>query len=251
MPYFEYRDKSIFYQEYGQGDPVVFLHGNTASSKMFELLMPLYAEKFRCILIDFLGNGRSERVESFSPDMWYDEALQTVTLIERLNCGKVALIGTSGGAWAAVNAALECPELVRAVIADSFDGRSLNDNFAANLLSEREKAKADLQARRFYEWQQGADWERVVDLDTEALLKCAEEKRPLFHKPPTELGVPILLMGGKEDEMCRSDLEQEYREMARLIPNAAVHIFERGGHPAILSNAEEAAEAITEFIADN
>ena len=61
MPYFEYRDKSIFYQEYGQGDPVVFLHGNTASSKMFELLMPLYAEKFRCILIDFLGNGRSER----------------------------------------------------------------------------------------------------------------------------------------------------------------------------------------------
>ena len=51
--------------------------------------------------------------------------------------------------------------------------------------------------------------------------------------------------------MCRSDLEQEYREMARLIPNAAVHIFERGGHPAILSNAEEAAEAITEFIADN
>lgn len=251
MPYFEYRDKSIFYQEYGQGDPVVFLHGNTASSKMFELLMPLYAERFRCILIDFLGNGRSERVESFSPDMWYDEALQTVTLIERLNCGKVALIGTSGGAWAAVNAALECPELVRAVIADSFDGRSLNDNFAANLLSEREKAKADLQARRFYEWQQGADWERVVDLDTEALLKCAEEKRPLFHKPPTELGVPILLMGGKEDEMCRSDLEQEYREMARLIPNAAVHIFERGGHPAILSNAEEAAEAITEFIADN
>lgn len=251
MPYFEYRDKSIFYQEYGQGDPVVFLHGNTASSKMFELLMPLYAEKFRCILIDFLGNGRSERVESFSPDMWYDEALQTVTLIERLNCGKVALIGTSGGAWAAVNAALECPELVRAVIADSFDGRSLNDNFAANLLSEREKAKADLQARRFYEWQQGADWERVVDLDTEALLKCAEEKRPLFHKPPTELGVPILLMGGREDEMCRSDLEQEYREMARLIPNAAVHIFERGGHPAILSNAEEAAEAITEFIADN
>ena len=251
MPYFEYRDKSIFYQEYGQGDPVVFLHGNTASSKMFELLMPLYAERFRCILIDFLGNGRSERVESFSPDMWYDEALQTVTLIERLNCGKVALIGTSGGAWAAVNAALECPELVRAVIADSFDGRSLNDNFAANLLSEREKAKADLQARRFYEWQQGADWERVVDLDTEALLKCAEEKRPLFHKPPTELGVPILLMGGKDDEMCRSDLEQEYREMARLIPNAAVHIFERGGHPAILSNVEEAAEAITEFIADN
>lgn len=99
MAYFKYRDKSVYYTEYGQGEPLVFLHGNTASSKMSEFLMPLYAEKFRCILIDFLGNGRSDRVESFSPDMWYDEALQTIALAEHLQCGRVSLIGTSGGAW--------------------------------------------------------------------------------------------------------------------------------------------------------
>lgn len=69
MAYFPYGGKSIFYEEFGQGSPVLFLHGNTASSKMFELLMPLYAEKFRCILLDFLGNGRSDRVERFSPDL--------------------------------------------------------------------------------------------------------------------------------------------------------------------------------------
>lgn len=38
---------------------------------MSEFLMPLYAENFRCILIDFLGNGQSDRVENFSPDMWH------------------------------------------------------------------------------------------------------------------------------------------------------------------------------------
>lgn len=73
---------------------------------MFELLMPLYTKNFRCILIDFLGNGQSDRVEKFSPDMWYDEALQTIALIEHLQCKEVNLIGTSGGAWAAVNAVL-------------------------------------------------------------------------------------------------------------------------------------------------
>ena len=57
MAYFKYQGKSVYYEEYGQGEPLIFLHGNTASSKMSELLMPLYAEKFRCILIDFLGNG--------------------------------------------------------------------------------------------------------------------------------------------------------------------------------------------------
>ena len=152
MAYFKYRDKSVYYTEYGQGEPLVFLHGNTDSSKMSGFLMPLYAEKFRCILIDFLGNGRSDRVESFSPDMWYDEALQTIALAEHLQCGRVSLIGTSGGAWAAVNAALERPDLFHAVVADSFDWRTLNDNFSANLLAERKAAKEDIQSRQFYEW---------------------------------------------------------------------------------------------------
>ena len=120
MAYFKYQNKSIFYEGYGQGEPLIFLHGNTASSKMFELLMPLYAESFRCILIDFLGNGQPDRVEKFFPDMWNDEALQTIVLIEHLQCGKVSLIGTSGGAWAAVNAALERPDLLHAIIAASF-----------------------------------------------------------------------------------------------------------------------------------
>lgn len=217
MPFFKYVDRSIFYEEYGTGKPLVFLHGNTASSKMFELLMPLYAEKFRCILIDFLGNGQSDRVEHFSSDLWYDEALQAIALAEHLQCGKVSLVGTSGGAWAAVNAALERPDLFYKVIVDSFDGRTLNSNFSNNLLSERKTAKANVQSRQFYAWCQGPDWETVVDLDTEALLNCAKENRPLFHRPLEEMKIPVLFMGSKEDEMCRKDLEQEYKEMASVI----------------------------------
>ena len=47
----------------------------------------------------------------------------------------------NGGAWAAINAALGRPDLIYAVIADSFDGWTLNDNFSDNLLSERTRAK--------------------------------------------------------------------------------------------------------------
>ena len=69
MAYFKYQGKIVFYEVYGQGEPLVFLHGNTASSKMFEFLMPLYTDDFRCILIDFLGNGRSDRLENFSENL--------------------------------------------------------------------------------------------------------------------------------------------------------------------------------------
>lgn len=248
MSYFEYRGKSVYYGEYGQGTPLIFLHGNTASSKMFELLMPLYSEKFRCILIDFLGNGKSDRIEKFSPDMWFDEAMQTIALVEHLHLRGASLAGTSGGAWAAMNAALERPDLFDRIVADSFDGRTLNEHFADNLLKEREGAKADLQARQFYEWCQGEDWEKVVDLDTEALLQCAKEKTPLFRKPLEELKIPVLFLGSREDEMCRENLEQEYKEMAASIPEASVYMFPHGGHPAIASNAEEAAGVIETFL---
>ena len=157
----------------------------------------------------------------------------------------------SGGAWAAVNAALERPDLFHAVIADSFDGRTLNENFTANLLAERKAAKEDTQSREFYELCQGADWEKVVDLDTEALLKCAEEKRPLFHKPLEELKIPILFMGSREDESCRNNIEEEYIEMASMLSQSSVYLFQNGGHPSLFSNAEEAATLIKNFISQH
>ena len=108
MACFSYRGKSVFYEECGQGTPLVFLHGNTASSKLFLPILALYSGRYRCICPDFLGNGQSDRVEAFPTDLWQDEGRQVIALIRHLNCGKACLAGTSGGAWAALNAALEC-----------------------------------------------------------------------------------------------------------------------------------------------
>ena len=137
MAFFKYGDKKIYYDEIGAGLPVVFLHGDTASSKMFEYIIPLYANSFRVILLDFLGNGQSDRVEEFPSDLWHSQAQQVIAFLEYLDCGKVNLIGTSGGAWVAVNVALERPDLVYKVVADSFDGRTLQSDFTENLLKER------------------------------------------------------------------------------------------------------------------
>ena len=41
--------------------------------------------------------------------------------------------------------------------------------------------------------------------------------------------------------MCRSDMEEEYMEMKKMMGNASIHMCPHEGHPAILSNAEEFA----------
>ncbi len=37
--------------------------------------------------------------------------------------------------------------------------------------------------------------------------------------------MPILFTGSKEDEMCRHNLEEEYKQMATFISKASIHIF--------------------------
>lgn len=247
MSYFKYQSMNVYYREEGNGAPVVFLHGDTASSKMFEPLLSLYTSRFKVILIDFLGNGRSDRVPAFPPDLWIEEGRQTVALLEHLGYGKVSLVGSSGGAWAAINAALLCPDLVDKVVADSFDGRALAGDFVDSLLAERSKARKDEMARGFYEWCQGGDWERVVDMNTQCLVRCVKEKRPLFVKDIGTLKVPLLLMGSRADTMVRSDFLEEYRAIS-VLTGAKQCLFDRGEHPAVMSNAEQAAEEIANFL---
>ena len=92
---------------------------------MFQFLLPFYTPCFHCILLDFLGSGRSQRMPELPPQLWIDQGRQAAALIRHLGLGPVFLVGTSGGAWAALNAGLEHPDLVRGIVADSFDGRTL------------------------------------------------------------------------------------------------------------------------------
>lgn len=173
--------------------------------------------------------------------------MQVIAILEHLNYESVSLVGTSGGAWVAIHAALERADLIECDIADSFDGRRLHDNFASELVEERTVACNDPEASLFYEWCQGTGWKEVVSQNTAALLRFASIKKDIFHKPLTELKATILFIGSKEDEMTRKNLFEEYKQMVVIIPNAAIKMFDHGAHPAILSNAEEVAELIHYF----
>ena len=248
MPYFDYHGKKVFYSETGDGKPCIFLHGNTASSKMFEPILPLYTSGMRAILIDFSGNGRSERVSKFPDELWIDQGHQIVELCKRLDYGKVNLIGTSGGAYAAINAALEMPELFDKVATDSFTGNTLPEGFEKAIRKERESAKSDAQSRSFYEWNQGEDWEYVVDLDTEALVNYERKHTRLFHRPIETIQVPLLITISREDELLAKDMDAECKHLCDSSPLIQCKIYDTGSHPLIYSRAEEIAAVIKDFM---
>ena len=254
MSYFEYEGKRIFYEETGRGQPLLLLHGNTASSNMFAQVYEQYGKDFKVILIDFLGHGRSDRLDEFPADLWFYEAGQVIAYLREKQYRDVCIIGSSGGAIVAINAALEAPELVGKIIADSFEGEYANKAFTETLLKDRENAKADNNARAFYEYMHGVDWEQIVDNDTSAILRHSNEIGRFFHKPLSLLSADILLTGSKADQymysISENYYENVYSDMLREIGHGDMYLFEEGGHPAMITRFEEFYDLSMRFLGE-
>ena len=67
-------DKKIAYVEMGQGDPIVFQHGNPTSSYLWRNIMPYLKEQGRCIAVDLIGIGDSDKLDQSGPKKYlYEE----------------------------------------------------------------------------------------------------------------------------------------------------------------------------------
>ena len=59
--------RRMAYVEMGEGDPVLFQHGNPTSSYLWRNIMPHVAPRARCIAIDLIGMGDSEKLDESGP----------------------------------------------------------------------------------------------------------------------------------------------------------------------------------------
>lgn len=247
MAYHIYHNKKIYFDVIGEGEPLLLLHGNTASSNMFQHLLKLYKDHYKVILLDFLGHGKSDRLTQFPTDFWFDQALQVIHFLENQNLGKVNIVGTSGGALVALNVALERPDLVNKVVADSFEGEFSLDSVANIAEEDRNQSKQIESAVNFWQYNHGSDWETIVDHDTRVIIEHHNSIGKFFHHDLSELKVPALLTGSLEDEYF-PDIEATYKSLVQKIKESKMHVFSKGHHPAMDSNAESFAKIVKEFM---
>ncbi|MBL6931704.1 MAG: haloalkane dehalogenase [Rhodospirillales bacterium] len=62
--------KTMAYVEMGDGDPIIFLHGNPTSSYLWRNIMPHLQGQGRCIAPDLIGMGGSEKLDNPGPDSY-------------------------------------------------------------------------------------------------------------------------------------------------------------------------------------
>ena len=88
--YLDIKGSKIHYIEEGEGDPVLFLHGNPTSSYLWRNIIPYVQPQGRCIAPDLIGMGKSD-----NPDIDYTYAEHYDYLekfIEKLELKNITLV---------------------------------------------------------------------------------------------------------------------------------------------------------------
>ena len=107
----------LFRQSYGEGPPLLIIHGLFgASGNWVTLARKVYAKHFRTITLDLRNHGRSPHSSDFSYDLMSEDVL---TLMEEEGIEHAHILGHSMGGKLAMHLALEHPDVVdRLVVAD-------------------------------------------------------------------------------------------------------------------------------------
>lgn len=88
--FIEIKGSKIHYIEEGEGDPILFLHGNPTSSYLWRNVLPHLTKQGRCIAVDLIGMGKSNK-----PDINYgfkDSYDYLEAFIEKMQLKNVTLV---------------------------------------------------------------------------------------------------------------------------------------------------------------
>jgi pimeloyl-ACP methyl ester carboxylesterase len=233
MPYLEHQRHRLSYREQGCGPLLVILPGNTASSACHDGELAYFGERYHAVALDFWGTGRSDRLPVW-PDTWWEQGAHDVAaLVTHLGESPAIVVGCSGGAAIALLTAIEHPECVRAVIADSEVERCPAAHLEA-ALAERAQRTADQVA--FWQHAHGTDWEQVVEADTAMVRRFGELGGDYFHGRLGEIRCPVLFTASLSDPAL-PQVGEQLLNMARQVPDSRAYLHSQGDHPLMWSQA--------------
>src|SRR6202012_4315806 len=105
----------IWYASFGSGEPVILLHGGLANSNYWGHQVRALAGRYRVIVMDSRGHGRSSR--DAKPYGYGLMAADVIALMDYLKIANAAIVGWSDGAIIGLDLAMHHPERVSRLFA--------------------------------------------------------------------------------------------------------------------------------------
>ena len=223
-------DVRLFFEEAGEGFPLVLLHGNGEDSSYFAHQVSAFSGHFRVIAVDTRGHGRSPR--GGAPFTLEQFALDLRDFLDERGIARAHLLGFSDGANIALMFALRFPDRVGRLILDGgnlFPGgvkRSVQRPIEFAYWLTKPFSRFSRRARAKHE-----------------LLALMVEQPNLTPGQLGALTMPVLVMAGTDDMI----LDEHTRLIHRSIPGSGLRLIP-GGHFIARENPEPFNRAVLEFL---
>lgn len=253
---------SFYYETAGSGAPLVLIHAGIADRRMWSGQMEAFARHFKTIRYDARGYGRTKMGTGR-----HSRSADLHGLLQALDLDQAILLGSSQGGTAALDFALEFPEMVRNLVLVSTvpSGYPLEGEPPPKLLqflSAYQQLDSDRAAELATQvWFDGPGRSpeqvspdlrgQVCDMMREVLaagsLDLTEES--LVERPAVdrlgEIRVPTLVITGDQDDLS---VLAAGEFLASGILNADRAVIPGGAHLLNVEKAEEFNRAVLGFL---
>lgn len=209
----------LYYEKTGSGRPVLLLHGNSMSHKIFDVLTGQLSDQYTVYAIDSRGHGKSSRVKQFN---YVTMAEDMALFIKELNLQGAALYGFSDGGIIGLLLAIRYPELLSRLMISG-----------ANLHPEGVKTVYTVITRIVY----------LITRNRKFKLMLTQPD--IKDEQLAGITVPTLVLAGSKD-MIRED---HTRHIAEQIPGSTLKILEGESHMSYVVHSKKMYSLIESFIA--
>jgi pimeloyl-ACP methyl ester carboxylesterase len=221
MPYADVNGIHLFYEEHGDGFPLVLLHGGLTTIELsFGQVLAELAERHRVIAVELQGHGRT--ADTDRPMSFAQLADDEVGLLDHLGLEQADVFGFSLGGLTTLDLLVRHQDRVRRAIVASADHR--NDR-GGELDPARLPTEADFAAMR--------DAYRAVAPDPAHFEAIAAKTTEMVHTfagwtddQLRGVDVPVLILIGDTDFI----LVRDAAEMAALLPHGQLAVLPATTH---------------------
>jgi pimeloyl-ACP methyl ester carboxylesterase len=108
-------DITMYYETYGQGEPLILLHGGYGSMDGFVTMIPALSKKYKVIAVDSRSQGRT--TDSDVKELSYAQMARDVNMfMDLLHIKKARLVGWSDGGDITLELAVAHPEKIEKAV---------------------------------------------------------------------------------------------------------------------------------------
>jgi pimeloyl-ACP methyl ester carboxylesterase len=233
--YYEIRGFKMYAEVYGQGKPLLLIHGNSGSINNFIYQIPYFSKKYKVIIADSRAQGKSiDKGDSLSYEMMADDY---AALLDAMKIDSAYVIGWSDGGINALLMALRHPKKVKKLASTG-----------ANLVPDTTAVPQNI-------------WDMVTPVLSELKNKTNKTEaekaqlklfRLLVEQPnisPAELkkiNVPALIIGGDHDVIKEEHTMLIYKN----IPKAYLWILPGSGHSTPVVYKDDFNKVVDRFFSN-